>query len=206
MTTKTTSAWFVYLLECLNGKIYTGITPDVEARFNKHLAGKGAKFTKMNPPTRLLASICCDNRSEASKLEYHVKQLSPDNKRALGVVWNEIHQGTTKMRLKEKQVEVGYLYLTTAKQYRAVLAMKGEFMIYAPSLEGAAALDLNAPKLPFENQPFKKCQILTFAKKDYQAFGFNGSEAIKHPLSAQQLADVIAQCNAKSAIAALLAE
>ncbi len=108
------------------------------------------------------------------------------------------------MRLKEKDVEVGYLYLTSANQYRAVLAMKGEFMIYAPSLEGTAHLNLNAP-MPFENQPFKKCQIVTFAKKDYQEFDFNDTKAIKHKLDDSQLAEVIAQCNAKSAIAALLA-
>jgi hypothetical protein len=109
------------------------------------------------------------------------------------------------MRLKEKDVEVGYLYLTSAKQYRAVLAMKGDFMIYAPSLEGTAPITVNAPIMPFENQPFKKCQIVTFAKKDYQVFAFNGVEAIKHKLDESQLADVIAQCNAKSAIATLQA-
>ena len=38
------------------------------------------------------------------------------------------------MKLKEKEVEIGYLYLTSTNQYRAVLAMKGGFMIYAPSL------------------------------------------------------------------------
>lgn len=110
------------------------------------------------------------------------------------------------MRLKEKEVEAGYLYLTTANQYRAVLAMKGEFLIYAPSSEGAAPLNRDATKMPFENQPFKKCQIVTFAKKDYQVFDFNGTEAIKHKLSELQLAEAIAQCNAKSAIATLLAE
>lgn len=110
------------------------------------------------------------------------------------------------MRLKEKEVEVGYLYLTTAKQYRAVLAMKGEFLIYAPSSEGEAPLNLNAAKLPFENQPFKKCQIVTFAKKDYQVFDFSGTEAIKHKLDEAQLAEAIAQCNAKLGIAALLQE
>jgi hypothetical protein len=108
------------------------------------------------------------------------------------------------MKLKEKDVEVGYLYLTSANQYRAVLAMKGEFMIYAPSLEGTAPLNLNA-NMPFDNQPFKKCQIVTFAKKDYQVFDFNGTESIKHKLDQCQLAEVITQCNAKSAIAALLA-
>ena len=110
------------------------------------------------------------------------------------------------MRLKEKEVEVGNLYLTTANQYRAVLAMKGEFMIYAPSLEGTAPLNLNASQMPFENQPFKKCQIVTFAKKDYQLFDFKGSRAIKHKLNESQLTDAIAQCNAKSAIATLLVE
>ncbi|MEI6543927.1 MAG: hypothetical protein WCL60_10415 [Methylococcales bacterium] len=108
------------------------------------------------------------------------------------------------MRLKEKEVEVGNLYLTTANQYRAVLAMKGEFLIYAPSLEGTAPISQNPATMPFENMPFKKCQIVTFAKKDYQAFDFNGAEAIKHKLSEVQLAEAIAQCNAKSAITTLL--
>lgn len=110
------------------------------------------------------------------------------------------------MRLKEKEVEVGYLYLTTANQYRAVLAMQGDFLIYAPSSEGTAPLNPNNAKMPFENQPFKKCQIVTFAKKDYQVFDFNGTEAIKHKLNELQLAEATAQCNAKPAIAALLAE
>ena len=110
------------------------------------------------------------------------------------------------MKLKETEVEVGYLYSTSANQYRAVLAMNDVFMIYAPSLEGTAPLNLNATKMPFDNQPFKKCQIVTFAKKDYQKFDINGTEAINHKLNEIQLAEGIAQCNATSAIATLLAE
>jgi len=110
------------------------------------------------------------------------------------------------MRLKEKDVTTGYLYLTTANQYRAVLAMKGEFMIYAPSLEGMKPSSQNLSIMPFENQPFKKCQIITFSKKDYQLFDFNGVNAIKHQLTDFQLAEIIAQCNAKSAITTLLSE
>lgn len=106
------------------------------------------------------------------------------------------------MKLKDKDVEVGYLYQTSANQYRAVLAMKGEFMIYAPSIEGAASLTLNSI-LPFGNQPFKKCQIVTFAKKDYQVFTYNGVEALKHKLNEVQINLVIAQCNAKLSIASL---
>lgn len=110
------------------------------------------------------------------------------------------------MKLKEKEVEVGFLYLTCAHQYRAVLAMKGEFIIYAPSVEKSAPLNLNIQKMPFENQPFKKCRIETFAKKNYQVFDFNGANVIKHKLLESQLAEAIAQCNAKSAIVALLSE
>ncbi|MDP3875980.1 MAG: hypothetical protein Q8Q50_03265 [Methylobacter sp.] len=110
------------------------------------------------------------------------------------------------MKLKEKEVEVGYLYLTTVNQYRAVLAMKGEFLIYAPSLEGTAPVNLDSTKMPFENMPFKKCQISTFAKKDYQVFDVNGTKSIKHKLNEIQLAEAITQCNAKSTIATLLAE
>ena len=42
--------WFVYLLECQNGKIYTGITTDLNRRFDEHLKGTGA-----NPPVQMLA-------------------------------------------------------------------------------------------------------------------------------------------------------
>lgn len=84
-----TNSWFVYLLECVNSKIYIGITTDVEARFNKHLTGKGAKFTKMNPPLRIIGIKSCANRSQASKLEHQVKQLSALQKRALSLDWNE---------------------------------------------------------------------------------------------------------------------
>jgi hypothetical protein len=107
------------------------------------------------------------------------------------------------MKLKEKEVEVGYLYLTGANQYRAVLALKGEFIIYAPSIEKSPLLTENA-RLPFENQPFKKCRIETFAKKDYQTFEFKGITAMKHLLSESQLNEAIAQCNAKAAILELL--
>ncbi|WP_300489751.1 GIY-YIG nuclease family protein [Methylobacter sp.] len=66
---RATYLWFVYLLECLNGKIYTGIITNIEVRFNKHLAGKGAKYIKMNSHSYIMAIKQCRNRSEASKLE-----------------------------------------------------------------------------------------------------------------------------------------
>ena len=73
--------WFLYLIECLDGSIYTGITKDVEARYTAHAAGKGARYTRSHPPAKLLASMECTDRSSASKAEYCVKQLTPTEKR-----------------------------------------------------------------------------------------------------------------------------
>ena len=53
--------WFVYLLECENGKIYTGITTDVTRRFDEHLKGTGAKFTRANLP-----GVSLNKRSQSS--------------------------------------------------------------------------------------------------------------------------------------------
>jgi putative endonuclease len=75
--------WFLYLIECSDASIYTGIALDVEARYQQHLEGKGARYTRSHPPQRLLASFAVRNRSIASRLEYYVKRLSAAQKRAL---------------------------------------------------------------------------------------------------------------------------
>lgn len=49
-------AWFVYLLECRSGRIYTGVKPVVDRRIITQIKGHGALFTKINRPTRLLAA------------------------------------------------------------------------------------------------------------------------------------------------------
>lgn len=76
-------SWFVYLIECTNGSLYTGITNNVQARFAAHLAGKGAKYTRANPPKKLLNAFECPDKSWAAKAEYHIKQLTPAQKRTL---------------------------------------------------------------------------------------------------------------------------
>ena len=77
-------AWFVYLIECRGGSIYTGIAIDVDARYAAHKSGKGARYTRSPPPRRLLAAIEYPDRSAASKAEYRIKRLSPRDKRDLG--------------------------------------------------------------------------------------------------------------------------
>ncbi|WP_254459419.1 GIY-YIG nuclease family protein [Xanthomonas sacchari] len=69
------SPWFLYLLECRNGSYYAGITPDLQARFQAHLRGAGAKYTRANPPVRLLASRAYPDRAAASRAEYALKRL-----------------------------------------------------------------------------------------------------------------------------------
>jgi len=75
--------WFLYLLECADGSVYTGIATDVEARFEKHASGAGARYTRSRKPVRVLASFELANRSSASRAEYWVKRLTADQKRAL---------------------------------------------------------------------------------------------------------------------------
>ena len=75
--------WYVYLIECEGGSIYTGIAVDVEARYAAHIAGRGAKYTRSHKPKRLLHKAPYPDRSSASKEEYRIKQLSAKQKRAL---------------------------------------------------------------------------------------------------------------------------
>jgi putative endonuclease len=75
--------WFLYLIECTDRSIYTGITVDVQVRYRQHVEGKGARYTRSHPPQRLLASFTVPNRSVASRLEHYVKRLSAEQKRAL---------------------------------------------------------------------------------------------------------------------------
>ena len=79
--------WFVYLLECTGGILYTGITPNLEARFRKHCTGLGGHFTRSHAPVRMLAAEPCSGRDTASQLEYHVKRLSASEKRSLASRW-----------------------------------------------------------------------------------------------------------------------
>jgi putative endonuclease len=75
--------WYVYLILCRGNAIYTGIALDVAARYARHLAGTGARYTRANPPRRLLVKVACPNQSAAGKLEAAIKRLSAGEKRRL---------------------------------------------------------------------------------------------------------------------------
>ncbi len=67
--------WYLYLLECRNGAWYAGISTDVHARYNAHAAGKGARYTRANPPLRLLGCRAYPDRASALRAECAIKRL-----------------------------------------------------------------------------------------------------------------------------------
>ena len=75
--------WVVYILECADGTLYTGITNDLEKRIAAHEDGTGAKYTKGRGPFTLLYREECENRSAASKRELAIKKLSRAEKISL---------------------------------------------------------------------------------------------------------------------------
>jgi len=75
--------WSVYLLLCRSGSIYTGIALNVAARYAQHVAGVGARYTRANPPVRLLVTFTCSSQSEAARMESAIKKLSAIEKRSL---------------------------------------------------------------------------------------------------------------------------
>ena len=75
-------SWFLYLIECRDGSVYTGITVDVVARYAAHAGGKGARYTRSHPPARLFAVVEYPGRSSALQAEHAVKKLSAIEKRA----------------------------------------------------------------------------------------------------------------------------
>lgn len=70
------SAWWVYVLECEGGVLYTGIAKDVQRRFDDHQRGRAAHFTRRNRPVRILASAAANDRGTALRVEYAFKRLS----------------------------------------------------------------------------------------------------------------------------------
>ncbi|BCN92372.1 hypothetical protein THMIRHAM_01570 [Thiomicrorhabdus immobilis] len=78
-------SWSVYLLRCADNSLYCGITTNLKKRLRQHngeLVG-GAKYTKTRQPCELAYCETYDNRSDASKREYEIKQLSKQAKERL---------------------------------------------------------------------------------------------------------------------------
>lgn len=67
----------MYLLHCVDGTFYTGVTTDLERRVKEHnISSKGARYTKARRPVSLVYQEECDSRSAAQKREYAIRTLS----------------------------------------------------------------------------------------------------------------------------------
>jgi predicted GIY-YIG superfamily endonuclease len=75
--------WFVYIVQCADGTLYTGATPDIDKRIAAHNAGTGAKYTSRRLPVQLLFSEACVDRSAALKREHALKKFTRAEKFAL---------------------------------------------------------------------------------------------------------------------------
>ena len=62
--------WYLYLIECHDGSFYAGITNDMDARYQAHVEGRGARYTRSHPPMRLLGTRPYENRASASRAEW----------------------------------------------------------------------------------------------------------------------------------------
>ena len=78
-------AYYVYILRCEGGELYTGITTDLERRFAEHASGgpKAARYTRTHPPVRFEATWELPDRSSASALEYRIKRMTRAQKEKL---------------------------------------------------------------------------------------------------------------------------
>lgn len=74
-------SYFVYIVQCSDDTLYTGIATDVKRRLEEHNSSdKGAKYTKVRRPVKLVYSEESQNRSSATKREMAIKKLSREKK------------------------------------------------------------------------------------------------------------------------------
>ena len=72
--------WYIYMLRCGDGTLYTGITDDVDKRLAAHRSGKGAKYTRGRGPLELVYTEELADKSTALKREIQIKKLSRPEK------------------------------------------------------------------------------------------------------------------------------
>ena len=74
-------SWSMYVVECADGTLYTGITKNIKTRVLEHNYGmRGAKYTRSRRPVKLVYSLGCENHSDAAKKEYRFKKLTRAHK------------------------------------------------------------------------------------------------------------------------------
>jgi putative endonuclease len=100
------NGWWVYMVLCGDGSIYTGITIDPEARIAKHASGRGAKYTASHRPILAWAAfnLCTQERGVAQAEERRMKRLEPAVKHDVMAAWlikaregSRLHRGSERL-------------------------------------------------------------------------------------------------------------
>jgi predicted GIY-YIG superfamily endonuclease len=73
--------WFLYILKCCDGTLYTGITNDLSRRVKQHNDGTASRYTRSRLPVRIVYQERCRNQSSALKKECRIKSLSRQEKK-----------------------------------------------------------------------------------------------------------------------------
>lgn len=80
---QTEKNWYLYILLCADDTLYTGITTNVEKRFEAHCAGRGAKYTRGRAPLKLVYQEVCGSHGDALRRELQVKGWTREKKQKL---------------------------------------------------------------------------------------------------------------------------
>jgi putative endonuclease len=80
--------WFLYILECRDGTLYTGITKDLERRFAQHNAGTASRYTRVRRPVKCVYNELCNTRTAALVRECEVKEMTRGEKMRLYQISN----------------------------------------------------------------------------------------------------------------------
>jgi len=85
---RTRQSWFVYLIRCRDGTLYTGVALDLDRRLAEHNAGRGARYTRGRAPVRMVAASRALDKRAAYRLEWQLKRLRARDKPAALRAWN----------------------------------------------------------------------------------------------------------------------
>ncbi len=94
--------WFLYILECSDGTLYTGITKNLERRFAQHNAGTASRYTRVRRPVKFVYNELCSTRTSALVRECEVKEMTREEKMRLYQISNpRISKNKNQNRIQE---------------------------------------------------------------------------------------------------------
>lgn len=158
-------AWYVYMLLCGDGTLYTGMTDDVPRRLRAHQSGRGAKYTRGRGPLTLVYTQEQPSRSAALRREHQIKQLSRAQKDALRASWpDQPSQGETEKRQRRRtrhpRRRKGGTPVMSVEKVRAYFARFGMEDRVNELPQSSATVDLAAAALGVE--PGRIAKTLSF--------------------------------------------